>query len=247
MGILDDLLSNSLGAGAPSPEGSRSLVEGLLEMLSSPDQSGGIGGLSQGFQRRGQGSLVSSWIATGRNEPLSPELVQQVLGAERVSSLSRRAGVSDDIGAGAIATLLPEVVNQLTPEGNVPERSAMSELGKKLLAGLVVGGAAAAATAAIRSRMASAEPQSSGGARPRADFSDVQAGSSTRPAEPEPEPEIYTVVSGDSLSKIAQRLYGNANQWRQIFDANRDQIKNPDLIHPGQKLRIPRPEGGKQS
>ena len=56
---------------------------------------------------------------------------------------------------------------------------------------------------------------------------DVAAGSET----------IYTVVSGDSLSKIATKYPGVT--WQQIFEANRDQIKNPDLIHPGQKLRIP--------
>ena len=56
---------------------------------------------------------------------------------------------------------------------------------------------------------------------------DVAAGSET----------IYTVVSGDSLSKIATKYPGVT--WQKIFEANRDQIKNPDLIHPGQKLRIP--------
>jgi nucleoid-associated protein YgaU len=48
---------------------------------------------------------------------------------------------------------------------------------------------------------------------------------------------VYTVVSGDSLSKIATKYPGLT--WQKIFEANRDQIKNPDLIHPGQKLRIP--------
>jgi nucleoid-associated protein YgaU len=48
---------------------------------------------------------------------------------------------------------------------------------------------------------------------------------------------IYTVQAGDSLSKIAQQYKGVT--WQKIFEANRDQIKNPDLIHPGQKLRIP--------
>ena len=48
---------------------------------------------------------------------------------------------------------------------------------------------------------------------------------------------FYTVVAGDSLSKIATKYTGMT--WQKIFEANRDQIKNPDLIHPGQKLRIP--------
>jgi nucleoid-associated protein YgaU len=50
------------------------------------------------------------------------------------------------------------------------------------------------------------------------------------------------VVAGDSLSKIAKRVYGDANQRRRIFDANRDRIENPDLIHPGQTLVIPEPK-----
>jgi nucleoid-associated protein YgaU len=49
--------------------------------------------------------------------------------------------------------------------------------------------------------------------------------------------EEYTVQPGDSLSKIASRWNSN---WKQIWDANRDTLKNPDLIHPGQVLKIPR-------
>jgi nucleoid-associated protein YgaU len=52
----------------------------------------------------------------------------------------------------------------------------------------------------------------------------------------------YTVVKGDSLSKIAKREYGDAGQWRRIFEANRDVIENPDLIEPGQDLIIPEAE-----
>lgn len=65
------------------------------------------------------------------------------------------------------------------------------------------------------------------------DFSNVQSGSSSTAAR------IYVVVSGDSLSKIAKREYGNANDWTRIYEANRDLIKDPDKIFPGQKLKIP--------
>jgi nucleoid-associated protein YgaU len=50
---------------------------------------------------------------------------------------------------------------------------------------------------------------------------------------------LYTVVAGDTLRSIAQRFYGDENQWRRIFNANRDQITNPDLIQPGWVLTIP--------
>jgi hypothetical protein len=53
------------------------------------------------------------------------------------------------------------------------------------------------------------------------------------------EPRVYEVVSGDSLSKIAKRFYGDASKYPKIFEANRDQLKDPDVIKPGQKLKIP--------
>lgn len=78
---------------------------------------------------------------------------------------------------------------------------------------------------------------------PPADFSDVQTGSSSTappPGQGGPAPMTsYVVVKGDSLSKIAQRAYGDARKWRKIYEANRDLIKDPDLIYPGQSLRIP--------
>lgn len=49
----------------------------------------------------------------------------------------------------------------------------------------------------------------------------------------------YTVVSGDSLWKIAKQLLGNGNRWQELYDLNRDKISNPNLIHPGQVLTIP--------
>jgi nucleoid-associated protein YgaU len=82
------------------------------------------------------------------------------------------------------------------------------------------------------------------------DFSNVRSGgSSTAAAAPAPPAEptgtrgssakTYVVVNGDSLSKIAKREYGDANQWHRIYEANRDIIKDPDLIYPGQELKVP--------
>lgn len=65
------------------------------------------------------------------------------------------------------------------------------------------------------------------------DFSNVESGSSSTATK------SYKVVSGDSLSKIAKREYGNANEWTRIFEANKDILKDPDKIFPGQMLKIP--------
>ena len=73
------------------------------------------------------------------------------------------------------------------------------------------------------------------------DFSDVESGSSSQAATPESQeaPRTYEVRPGDSLSKIAKRVYGDAGKWRQIFDANTGKLKDPDKIYPGQVLVIP--------
>jgi nucleoid-associated protein YgaU len=77
------------------------------------------------------------------------------------------------------------------------------------------------------------------------DFSNVRSGgSSTAPTAPEPTStsgsgRTYVVVKGDTLSGIAKREYGNASKWPTIYEANKDVIKDPDLIYPGQQLRIP--------
>ena len=76
----------------------------------------------------------------------------------------------------------------------------------------------------------------------KADFSKVQSGSSTT-AKPEAKQaegaQSYTVKSGDSLWKISEQMYGNGNEWRKIYEANKDRIKDPDVIQPGWVLNIP--------
>ena len=74
------------------------------------------------------------------------------------------------------------------------------------------------------------------------DFSNVQGGSSSTaptPSAPASETRTYEVKPGDSLSKIAKQEYGDANKWPQIFEANKDILKDPNKIYPGQKLKIP--------
>ena len=74
---------------------------------------------------------------------------------------------------------------------------------------------------------------------PKADFGNVKSGVESTAAKVDPPAQTYTVNKGDTLSKIAKEFYGSANRWHEIFDANRDQISNPDLIKPGQVLKIP--------
>ncbi|KQN97378.1 MULTISPECIES: LysM peptidoglycan-binding domain-containing protein [Stenotrophomonas] len=76
---------------------------------------------------------------------------------------------------------------------------------------------------------------------PKADFSGV-TGTVTSTEEIVGEQQ-YTVQKGDSLSRIAKNLLGDANAWKRIFEANRDVLDNPDKIFPGQVLKVPPREG----
>lgn len=68
--------------------------------------------------------------------------------------------------------------------------------------------------------------------------SEVEAGGLTAPPQ-QAKVEYYVIQKGDTLSAIAKRYYGKANDYPRIFEANREVIKDPDLIYPGQKIRIP--------
>jgi uncharacterized protein YidB (DUF937 family) len=221
VGLFDELLRSAVGSQANDPtRQSRSLLDGLVSMLQDPSV-GGIDGLARQFDQLGLGGEAKSWIGTGANRSITPDQLSRALGPQRVESLSNRAGLGSAAGAAAMAALLPVLIDKLTPQGRAPQTASLGGL----LGSLLGGGAASAA--------ASDAPP----AKPRADFSNVQSGSSSHPVPP-PE-ELYTVAKGDSLSRIAKRYYGDANQWRRIFEANQDQITDPDLIRPGQKLKIP--------
>lgn len=75
----------------------------------------------------------------------------------------------------------------------------------------------------------------------KADFSDVSARvDSTAELVGA---QTYTIQKGDSLSRIAKQHYGDANAWKQIYEANRDVIQDPDRIHPGQTIKLPAKPG----
>lgn len=81
----------------------------------------------------------------------------------------------------------------------------------------------------------SSEPQPA----PQAPETAARSAQPSEPVQPQAEMQTYTIKSGDTLSKIAKQFYGQANKYMVIFEANRDIIKDPDRIYPGQTIRIP--------
>jgi uncharacterized protein YidB (DUF937 family) len=237
MGLLDELAGAVLGSNrSVSNDQASTLVRGVLDVLGREGEDAGIDGLSNRFLGAGLGDVISSWIGTGANRPISPDDLSRALRGSPLESATQRAGLGGTAGAAALAALLPTLIDKLTPDGQVPPRSRLREM----LGGDVLRGPGPFAQAAESGAPGIGGGSGGGGGGKRPDFSNVRSGASSAAPSPKPaEPRTYTVAAGDSLSKIAKRFYGDANQWKRIFEANKDQIKNPDLIHPGQVLRIP--------
>lgn len=111
------MLNDILGAVTGGQQGNAlSAVTGLIQ-----NQEGGLQGLVSAFQQGGLGDAVISWISTGANLPVSPEQITQVLGGESVQNLADQLGISPDMAAEQLTTLLPGLINQITPNGLLPE------------------------------------------------------------------------------------------------------------------------------
>jgi uncharacterized protein YidB (DUF937 family) len=133
MGLLDIVGGMVGGQGGPAAHGGgqAELLNLIVGMLSNSGQGGGLAGLVQQFQAAGLGAQVNSWIGTGQNLPVSPEQLQGALGHDQMSQMAERMGLSTgDLGA-QLSHMLPQVVDQLTPGGQVPE-GGLGDLGDLL-------------------------------------------------------------------------------------------------------------------
>jgi uncharacterized protein YidB (DUF937 family) len=129
MGMLDSLLGGQLGGLAEMAMKNPQVISAVVSLLSSKDASvggtSGLGGLIQAFEGRGMGDMVSSWISTGPNPPISSSQITEVLGHGTLTQFAAKAGVPDQEAGGLLAALLPAVIDHLTPQGKVPESSAL--------------------------------------------------------------------------------------------------------------------------
>ena len=131
MALLDDILKRVPGTGPTSEGAEPSLASAALALVSNA-QGGGLSGLAQQFAARGLGHIVSSWIGTGQNLPVSPEQLQSVLGSEQVQAIAARAGISPEAAKSGLAQILPGLIDGLTPNGEVPQGDLMAK-GMELL------------------------------------------------------------------------------------------------------------------
>jgi uncharacterized protein YidB (DUF937 family) len=103
------------------------LVSGVLEMFSKGGQ-GGLAGLAQAAQSKGLGDIVSSWIGTGANAPISASQIKGLLGEDGIGQLAGRVGLTPDALGAKLAELLPGAVDKLTPEGKIPDAGMLDQI-----------------------------------------------------------------------------------------------------------------------
>jgi uncharacterized protein YidB (DUF937 family) len=127
LGGLGNLLGGLLGgraaandAGAPAA-GKGAMLAVLLPLaIQLIQRNGGVGGLLQRLTQGGYGQQAQSWVSTGENQPVGLDAVTDIMGADELSRLSQQLGVPSEQVAGGLAEILPHVVDQLTPQGQVP-------------------------------------------------------------------------------------------------------------------------------
>jgi uncharacterized protein YidB (DUF937 family) len=140
MGLLDDVLSmasGSLSSGGVPPAQHATGLAAILEYVNSP-QVGGVAGLQKMFTEGGLGNVISSWIGTGQNQSVSADQLQNVLHSGALNQVAQKAGIDPSQLTGMMASLLPHLVDKMTPNGEVPNASVLQQMLKGL------GGAASA-------------------------------------------------------------------------------------------------------
>ena len=114
---LGSLLSSLTGGNQSAGSGMLSAVVMLLQ------QNGGLGNVLAQFEQRGLGQQAASWVGTGANQAVSPEQVANVFGSGALGQIASQLGLDPGQASNVVAQLLPEVVNQLTPQGQVTSDS----------------------------------------------------------------------------------------------------------------------------
>ena len=116
--------SGGLGTGS-SGGGLGDLLGKMFGGTTGSSGMGGLGGLLEQFRRAGYGDQTSSWISTGQNQPLPPDALERTFGRSSVAEIARMAGVSEEDASRGLSQLIPEMVDRVTPGGQMPDHQAL--------------------------------------------------------------------------------------------------------------------------
>jgi uncharacterized protein YidB (DUF937 family) len=119
MGLLDSILGSVMnGGGANNP-----LMQIAMQMLQggAGQQGAGLNAILDAFKQGGLGHLADSWVSTGANLPVSAEQISQVLGSGKLGEIAGQLGIPQGDVANGLSKILPDLINHVTPNGQVPE------------------------------------------------------------------------------------------------------------------------------
>jgi uncharacterized protein YidB (DUF937 family) len=136
MGLLDQVIGGLKGKLTGSGDQSN-LLESVINIINNPE-TGGLTGLVQIFKDKGLGNIITSWVGTGENLPVSGEQIQQVINSEKIQQIAGKLGISGGEVSTTLAGLLPQVIDKLTPNGTLPEGNLV-EQGLNLLKNKLLG------------------------------------------------------------------------------------------------------------
>ena len=121
MGLLDSLIGALGQSQGGAGGGQTDLINAVIGMLGNDAAGGGLGGLVAKFQQGGLGDVVGSWISSGHNLPVSADQLGSVLGNDTIANIARQVGLSHGDAAGQLAKMLPQIIDRLTPHGQLPQ------------------------------------------------------------------------------------------------------------------------------
>ena len=121
MGMLDGLLGSLMGGMTSDGTGGKQQSPLLLIALQLLQQNGGLQGMLGKFQQAGYGAQADSWVSTGENQPISTDALSQVLGQGQLGRIAQQLGMSQGEAAGGLASMLPQMIDKMTPQGEVPD------------------------------------------------------------------------------------------------------------------------------
>ena len=116
MGMLDGLLGSLTGGG--TQQGQNPLLQVALQMI---QQNGGLPGIISKFQHGGMTEHIDSWIGTGQNMPINGNQLQEILGSGAIGEIAQKLGMSHGDASSGLAQALPQIIDKLTPQGQVPD------------------------------------------------------------------------------------------------------------------------------
>jgi uncharacterized protein YidB (DUF937 family) len=134
VGLLDQILGSALGGQGNAGQGGN-LMQMALQLVNS--YPGGLQGLLAKFSEAGLAQHAQSWVSTGQNLPISPEQLTQALGGGHLQQLAQQFGLDPQHAASGLSGLLPEVVDKLTPGGQVHDQDIAA--GLAMLKGKLLG------------------------------------------------------------------------------------------------------------